>query len=204
MTHGRPVVVPDDGLTTRERRLRPIVAVHTGDGKGKTTAACGMALRAWAQGWSIGVYQFVKSGSWQTGEQDAFAGLARLTPPGSDEPGGLVWERMGTGWSWARSTDTDEASEVARAGWEHVRAGIAEERHRFWLLDEFTYPMAWGWVDVDDVITTLQGRPGTQHVVITGRRCPQEVLDLADLVTEMRKQKHPFDQGQKGQVGIEW
>lgn len=198
MSRGVPPIVPDDGLTTRTRRLRPVVIVNTGDGKGKTTAACGMALRAWAQGWPLGVYQFVKSGSWHTGEQDAFSSLSNLA--GSGE---VTWERMGTGWSWTRTPSIDaEASAVA--GWQHIRAGLEQERHKFWLLDEFTYPMAWGWIDVDEVVEVLRARPGTQHVIITGRRCPQPVLDLADLVTEMTKVKHPFDQGQKGQVGIEW
>ncbi|MGV8845960.1 cob(I)yrinic acid a,c-diamide adenosyltransferase [Tessaracoccus sp.] len=198
MSRGVPPVIPDDGLTTKTRRLRPVVVVNTGDGKGKTTAACGMALRAWAQGWSLGVYQFVKSGTWHTGEQDAFGALAQL-----EASGDVVWERMGTGWSWTRSPAAD-AEAAAVAGWEHIRAGLAAERHRFWLLDEFTYPMAWGWIDVEEVLEALRTRPGTQHVVITGRRCPQPIIDLADLVTEMTKVKHPFDAGQKGQVGIEW
>ncbi len=198
MSRGIPPMIPDDGLTTRERRLRPVLIVNTGDGKGKTTAACGMALRAWAQGWPIGVYQFVKSATWHTGEQDAFESLSGL-----DGRGEVTWERMGTGWSWTRTPAVD-AESSARAGWENIRAGLAEERHRFWLLDEFTYPMAWGWIDVDDVVEALRTRPGTQHVVITGRRCPEQITDLADMVTEMTKVKHPFDRGQKGQVGIEW
>lgn len=182
--------------TTRELRQRPIVAVHTGDGKGKTTAALGMALRAWAQGWDVGVYQFVKSAKWRTGEQEAFASLP--------ERGGLTWEKMGTGWSWSRAHTAVDPAEQAREGWRRVRDGLAGERHRFWLLDEFTYPLTWGWIDVSEVVDALGSRPGTQHVVITGRRCPQELIDVADLVTEMTLVKHPFQQGQRGQAGIEW
>lgn len=182
--------------TTRELRRRPVVIVHTGDGKGKTTAAVGMALRAWAQGWDVGVYQFVKSAKWRTGEQDAFASLP--------ERGGLTWEKMGGGWSWSRAHDTDDAAELAREGWRRVRDGLAQQRHRFWLFDEFTYPMARGWIDPAEVVDTLAARPGTQHVVITGRRCPAEIIDAADLVTEMTLVKHPFQQGQRGQAGIEW
>lgn len=203
MSRGVPPVAPDDGLSTRERRRRPVLLVNTGDGKGKTTAACGMALRAWAQGWSIGVYQFVKSASWRTGEQEAFATLSGLH--GSAQ---VTWERMGTGWSWARPRRTDVGREAmqqaALEGWQHVREGLAHQRHDFWLLDEFTYPMDWGWIDVEEVCRVLRDRPGRQHVVITGRRCPEQVMELADLVTEMTKRKHPFDQGQKGQAGIEW
>lgn len=180
--------------TTKELRHQPIVAVHTGDGKGKTTAAVGMALRAWAQGWSIGVYQFVKSAKWRTGEQQAFGHL----------PGRITWEKMGTGWSWSRAHAATDPEAGAREGWERIREGIAEERHRFWLLDEFTYPLVWGWVDLDDVLAVLARRPGTQHVVITGRQAPQALIDAADLVTEMVPLRHPFTEGRRGQAGIEW
>lgn len=196
MSRGETPVSPDDGLTTRQRRLRPVLMVNTGDGKGKTTAACGTALRAWAQGWSVGVYQFVKSATWQAGEVEAFAALGELS-------GSVTWERMGAGWSWTPK-GSEEGEERAREGWRRIKEGLAEERHRFWLLDEFTYPLTWGWLDLDDVVATLTARPGTQHVLITGRRAPQALIDAADLVTEMTKAKHPFDVGQRGQAGIEW
>ncbi len=182
-----------DEPTTRQRRRQPLLVVHTGDGKGKTTAALGMALRAWAQGWDVGVYQFVKSAKWRIGEETAF-----------DELGGVTWERMGEGWSWSRAHDEATAAELAREGWANVREGLAAERHRFWVLDELTYPLTWGWLDLDEVLAALRGRPGTQHVVVTGRNAPQPLVDAADLVTEMRKVKHPFDAGQRGQAGIEW
>lgn len=198
MTKGVTPQVPDDGLTTRQRRLQPIVAIHTGEGKGKTTAALGMALRAWAQGWNIGVYQFVKSATWRTGEQQAFAALPQVGD------GQVTWERMGTGWSWLASNPSDDRQEAAKQGWLHVREGLAAQRHDFWLLDEFTYPLHWGWIDVDEVVAQLRDRPGRQHVVITGRNCPPELVAAADLVTSMTKIKHPFDKGQRGQAGIEW
>ena len=117
----------------------------------------------------------------------------------------MEWHKMGAGWSWSRKegSDDDHAA-TAVEGWAEIKRRMAAEQHGLYVLDEFTYPMAWGWIDVDDVVTTLRDRPGQQHVVITGRRCPDEVLDLADLVTEMTKVKHPFDVGQKGQRGIEW
>lgn len=198
MTGGKSPVTPDDGLTTKQRRLQPVLIVNTGEGKGKTSAACGMALRAWAQGWSVGVYQFLKSGKWRTGEHAALSALSGL-----QDGGEVTWEHMGTGWSWIK-TFSSSSEDRAVAGWQHVREGLAAERHRFWLLDEFTYPMAWGWIDVDEVIEALTTRPGTQHVVITGRRCPEPIKEVADLVTEMTKVKHPFDHGQRGQAGIEW
>ena len=204
MPQGRPVAVPDDGLTTRARRNAPLLAVHTGAGKGKSTAAFGMALRAWNQGFDVAVFQFVKSAKWKVGEEAAFHELGRL----HDERGvggAVEWHKMGAGWSWSRKvgTDVDHAA-AAVDGWAEITRRLAAQRHDFYVLDEFTYPLKWGWIDLDDVIATLTARPGTQHVVITGRDAPQSLLDAADLVTEMTKVKHPMDAGRKGQRGIEW
>ncbi|MBV9639955.1 MAG: cob(I)yrinic acid a,c-diamide adenosyltransferase [Mycobacteriaceae bacterium] len=204
MPQGRPITVPDDGLTTRARRHVPLLAVHTGTGKGKSTAAFGMALRAWNAGFDIAVFQFVKSAKWKVGEQAAFRELGRL----HDEHGiggAVEWHRMGAGWSWARKdgSDQDHAA-VAADGWAEIARRLAEQRHDFYVLDEFTFPLNWGWVDVAEVVTTLTGRPGVQHVVITGRDAPPPLLAVADLVTEMTKVKHPMDTGRKGQRGIEW
>jgi cob(I)alamin adenosyltransferase len=112
---------------------------------------------------------------------------------------------MGAGWSWSRKhgTEVDHAA-AAADGWAEISRRLAGQRHDFYLLDEFTYPLKWGWVDVEEVIAVLTSRPGTQHVVITGRDAPQPLLDAADLVTEMVKVKHPMDVGRKGQRGIEW
>jgi cob(I)alamin adenosyltransferase len=204
MPQGRPVAVPDDGLTTRARRNAPLLAVHTGAGKGKSTAAFGMALRAWNQGFDVAVFQFVKSAKWKVGEEAAFHELGRL----HDERGvggAVEWHKMGAGWSWSRKAGTDVDHAAAAAdGWAEITRRLAAQRHDFYVLDEFTYPLKWGWIDLDDVIATLTARPGTQHVVITGRDAPQSLLDAADLVTEMTKVKHPMDAGRKGQRGIEW
>lgn len=204
MPEGRPVTVPDDGLTTRERRNAPVLAVHTGAGKGKSTAAFGMALRAWNAGLSIGVFQFVKSAKWKVGEESAFARLGELhTERGLGGP--VQWHKMGQGWSWARKAGSEQDHVAAAAeGWAEIARRLAAEEHDFYVLDEFTYPLSWGWVDVGEVIDTLVARPGRQHVVITGRDAPQQLVDAADLVTEMTKIKHPMDAGRKGQRGIEW
>ena len=198
MPEGQPLVVPDDGLTTRQRRNRPLLMVHTGDGKGKSTAAFGLALRGWNQGWDIGVFQFVKSAKWRLGEQTAFEQLP-------DGFGSIEWHKMGSGWSWSRKagSEEDHAADAAE-GWAEIKRRIAAEQHDLYLLDEFTYPINWGWVDIDDVVETLAHRPGHQHVVITGRRADPKLIEAADLVTEMTKVKHPMDVGQKGQKGIEW
>src|SRR3954468_11484367 len=204
MPQGQPAVVPDDGLTTRQRRNRPLVVVHTGVGKGKSTAAFGLALRAWNQGWPIGVFQFVKSAKWRVGEESALKALGRLHEQ-TGEGAPVAWHKMGEGWSWIQrpGTEADHAAD-AREGWEQVKRDLAAETYRLYVLDEFTYPMKWGWVDVDEVVEVLRTRPGQQHVVITGRNAAPALVDAADLVTEMTKIKHPMDVGQKGQRGIEW
>ena len=188
MPQGKVETVPDDGLTTRQRRRQAVLAVHTGHGKGKSTAAFGMALRAWSAGWNIGVFQFVKSPKWKValGER-------------------ITWHKMGEGWSWIQrpGTERDHAVEAAE-GWAQIKRDLMAQTYRFLVLDEFTYPIKWGWVDVADVVATLRDRPGNQHVVITGRDAHPDLVEAADLVTEMTKVKHPMDAGRKGQQGIEW
>lgn len=176
----------------RKPRDHPLVIVVTGDGKGKSTSAFGMLMRSWARGYRCGVFQFVKSGKWKVGE---FAAARAL--------GGIDWEKMGDGWSWL-SRDLDESADLAREGWAGVKRAIAAERYEFVLLDEMTYPMNWGWIDVEDVVATLRQRPGFQHVVITGRRAPGPLVEMADLVSEITKVKHPMDAGIRAQQGIEW
>jgi cob(I)alamin adenosyltransferase len=195
-----PTTVPDDGLTTRQRRNRPLLIVHTGEMKGKSTAAFGLALRGWNQGWSIGVFQFVKSAKWKVGEENALKVLGA-----SGQGGPVSWHKMGEGWSWTRKHGGEEDHAAnAREGWEQIKRDLLAETHQLYVLDEFTYPMKWGWVDVDDVVQALANRPGTQHVVITGRDAHPSLIDAADLVMETTKVKHPMDAGQKGQRGIEW
>jgi cob(I)alamin adenosyltransferase len=198
---GQPATVPDDGLTTRQRRDRALLVVHTGDGKGKSTAAFGLALRAWSQGWPIGVFQFVKSAKWRVGEEKA---LRTLSATGAG--GTVAWHKMGEGWSWVqrRIDPAADPAAAAREGWAQIARDLAAQTYRLYVLDELTYPMRWGWVDVSEVVEVLGARPGRQHVVVTGRSAPAELVDAADLVTEMTKVKHPMDVGQKGQRGIEW
>lgn len=204
MPQGQPLAVPEDGLTTRQRRNRPLLMVHTGDGKGKSTAAFGLALRGWNQGWNIGVFQFVKSAKWRIGEQTVLERLGELHEQ-TGEGGPVEWHKMGSGWSWSKKQgDEEDHARAAAEGWQEIKRRLAAEAHDLYVLDEFTYPIAWGWVDADDVAETLSRRPGRQHVVVTGRRAAPALLDVADLVTDMTKVKHPMDAGQKGQRGIEW
>ncbi len=207
MPQGKPAHVPADGLTTRQRRNRPLVIVHTGPGKGKSTAAFGLALRAWSQGWPVGVFQFVKSAKWRVGEERALRALGEATAGGT-----VSWHKMGEGWSWIQRDSAGQSgadqgggqAERAAEGWAQIRRDFAAQTYRLYVLDEFTYPIKWGWVDVDEVVTALAARPGQQHVVITGRDAHPRLVEFADLVTEMTKIKHPMDSGQKGQKGIEW
>ncbi|WP_025274459.1 cob(I)yrinic acid a,c-diamide adenosyltransferase [Haloglycomyces albus] len=189
---GASASAPANEQPRRRKRETPLVMVHTGKGKGKSTAAFGMLLRAWNQGWPIGVFQFVKSGKWRVGEHAA-----------AEKLGGIDWFKMGDGWSWT-SRNLTESQDLAVEGWEEVKRCLAEQRYRFYLLDEFTYPLKWGWIDVDDVVETLDKREGWQYVMITGRDAPDRLIEHADLVTEMVKHKHPLDQGWRGQKGIEW
>jgi cob(I)alamin adenosyltransferase len=176
----------------RTRRDRPLLIVNTGQGKGKSTAAFGIVLRAWARGYRVGVYQFVKSGKWKVGEEKAALTL-----------GGITWEKMGDSWTWI-SRDIEQSADLAREGWEEVKRRIADESYDLLVLDEFTYPMKFGWVDTAEVVEVLKNRPGFQHVVVTGRDAPAELIEIADLVSEIHKVKHPYDEGIRGQQGIEW
>lgn len=175
-----------------KRRDHPLLIVITGEGKGKSSSAFGTMLRGWARGWRIGVFQFVKSGKWKVGEHRA-----------ARELGGIDWEKMGDGWTWT-SRDLEQSADLARDGWEEIKKRIQAEMYDLLVLDEFTYALSFGWVDVADVVETLKNRPGFQHVIVTGRDAPPELCEIADLVSEIRKVKHPFDAGIRGQQGIEW
>ncbi|MGC4789234.1 cob(I)yrinic acid a,c-diamide adenosyltransferase [Micromonospora sp. DT178] len=203
MPQGKPSHVPVDGLTTRQRRHRPLLIVHTGQMKGKSTAAFGLALRAWTAGLPVGVFQFVKSAKWRVGEENAFRALGEVHErTGQGAP--VAWHKMGEGWSWIqRGGEADHAAD-ALEGWRQIQRDLAAQRYGLYVLDEFTYPMKWGWVDVAEVVDTLTNRPGFQHVVITGRDADPRLVEAADLVAELTKVKHPMDAGQKGQKGIEW
>src|ERR1700760_4286648 len=133
MPKGVPVTVPDDGRTTRQRRSQPLLVVHTGEMRGKSTSAFGLALRCWNQGFDIGVYQFVKSAKWRVGEEAAFRALGRLhEEPG--EGGAVPWQKMGEGWSWIVRGDPEDHAANAREGWEQIKRDLAAERHGMYVL----------------------------------------------------------------------
>jgi cob(I)alamin adenosyltransferase len=176
----------------RKPRDRPLFIVITGHGKGKSTSAFGMLLRAWAREYRCGVFQFMKSGKWKVGEAKA-----------AQQLGGIDWEKMGDGWTWI-SRDLEESADKARAGWEEVKRRIAAETYEFLLLDELTYAIKDGWIPEQEIVETITNRPGFQHVVVTGRDASPGLIEAADLVSEVVKIKHPMDQGIRAQQGIEW
>ena len=183
-----PPLLRDTPKPQGERR--GLVIVHTGTGKGKSTAAFGLALRAHGRGKLVKIYQFMKVPSARFGEHRLFAQL------------GIPIEGLGDGFSW-KSQDLEHSAQLARNGWEKAKAAILSGDYFLVVLDELTYPLIYGWMPLDDVLLTLRERPKDVHVVITGRRCPPEIIALADTVTEMTKVKHAFNAGIPAQRGIE-
>lgn len=173
-----------------EGERRGLVIVNTGDGKGKSTAAFGLAIRAHGRGKPVKVFQFMKVPSARFGEHRLFEQI------------GLPIEGLGDGFSW-KSKDLDHSAQLAREGWAKARAAILSGDWFLVVLDEITYPLIYGWLPLDEVLQTLRERPREVHVVLTGRRCPQEIIDLADTVTEMKLVKHAFQAGIPAQRGIE-
>ncbi|ADI13519.1 cob(I)yrinic acid a,c-diamide adenosyltransferase [Truepera radiovictrix] len=169
---------------------RGLVIVYTGHGKGKTTAALGLLLRAHGRGLKTRLFQFIKHEGASFGEHRALAAL------------GVPYEGLGDGFSW-RSRDLEASRALAVAGWERAKAAILSGAYDLVVLDEVTYPVSWGWLEVDDVIATLRARPPKMHVVLTGRDAHERLLAVADTVTEMHKVKHAFDAGVPAQRGVE-
>jgi len=187
-----PAEVPTEHADPPRRRAESVVIVNTGDGKGKSTAAFGVVVRGVARGWDVAVVQFLKSGAWNVGEEQVCRD--RL---------GVDWFAIGEGFTWD-SDDLTRDEAVARAAWVHARSLIEGGRHRLVVLDEITYPMTWGWIDTDEVVTAIAGRPPVVNVVCTGRDAPGALVAVADTVTEMRKVKHAYDTGVRAKKGIDY
>jgi cob(I)alamin adenosyltransferase len=168
-----------------------IVIVNTGDGKGKSSSAFGVMGRAWARGWRVVVIQFVKSGEWQVGEKKLAEHLD------------IEWHTMGDGFTW-ESTDLDETIEKGRHAWDVAKEKLASGGYDLVILDEVTYAVSYGWVDVADVVRALKTRASSTNVIVTGRNAPAEVVALADTVTEMKMIKHAYQQGIRAKKGIEY
>lgn len=176
-----------DGL----RSATSLVLVNTGNGKGKSSSAFGVMLRALAVEWPVAVVQFVKSGDWKVGEETMGRKL------------GVDWHSFGDGFTWD-SDNLDDDKAHAGEGWAAARSMIMAGDHRLVILDELTYLCTWGWVDQADVIATIAGRPEHVNIIVTGRDAPAELIEIADTVTEMTEVKHAYQQGIRAKRGIDY
>ena len=169
-----------------------LIIVHTGKGKGKSTAAFGMVFRCIGHGMKAGVVQFVK-GAWATGERTVLEKFPEL----------VTIKAMGEGFTWETQ---DRARDIAhaRAGWEEAKRMIADPEYRLVLLDELNIVLRYDYLPTEEVIEVLRNKPADKHVIVTGRNAKDELIEIADLVTEMEQIKHPFRSGVKAQVGIEF
>ena len=184
-------VPPRSAPPLATRKAPSIVIINTGDGKGKSTAAFGTALRAIARGWKVCVVQFMKSDRWKVGERDSAVRL------------GVEWWTLGDGFTWD-SKNMEKTEAIAREAWRVAREKIISGDYQLVVLDEITYPINFGWIPLDDVVSTITDRPASTNVIATGRDAPQPLVDIADTVTEMRNRKHAFDSGIRAIRGIDF
>lgn len=178
-------------MTPREIKEKGLLIVYTGEGKGKTTAALGMVYRAMGWGKKAAVIQFIK-GKWITGDRRFAATLPQLD-----------FSTMGEGFTW-ESRDLAVDKRAAQSAWEKAKGLIASGGYFLIVLDELTYTVHHDFLPLSDIVSTLQNRPRDLTVVVTGREAPKELTVLADLVTEMKKVKHPFDQGVPAKPGVDF
>jgi cob(I)alamin adenosyltransferase len=183
--------ITEDPRPDKLRVAPSIVLVNTGDGKGKSSAAFGVVMRALARDWRVAVVQFLKSGAWNTGEEKIGRQL------------GVEWFALGEGFTW-ESEDLSQDEAVAQEAWRRAKELIEGDEFRLVVLDEITYPMNWGWISTDDVVATIRDRPAKVNVVATGRDAPAALVDVADTVTEMRVVKHAYEQGIAAKKGIDY
>ncbi len=170
-----------------------LLIVHTGAGKGKTSAALGMVVRHIGWGWPVGIVQFIK-GTWDTGEGRFLSGQRDL----------VTLHVMGEGFTWD-TQDRERDMAASRAAWDRAKELIRDDRHRLVLLDELNIALRYDHLPIDEVVGFLRDeKPADKHVVVTGRNAKPELIEAADLVTEMTPVKHPFQQGVKAQKGVEF
>ena len=173
------------------RKSHPLVLLYTGDGKGKTSSALGVTMRAWGRGWKICWLQFIKSKTANYGETRAARQM------------GIEMIPLGDGFTWL-SKDINKDIALARECWALAREKIESAAYDLVVLDEITYPITYGWLDADKVISVLRDQPADMHIIMTGRNAAPELVEFADLVSEMTEVKHPYQQGIKAQRGIDF
>lgn len=186
-----PIQPPTEPPPSASVRVSSLVLVNTGDGKGKSTAAFGTAIRAVARGWRVGVIQFLKSGDWSVGEEKIGRQL------------GIDWWALGDGFTWD-SENMEESEAIAKEAWESARERIQSGEYDLLVLDEITYPINFGWIDLADVLGVVEDRPEKLNLILTGRDAPEALIEVADTVTEMKKVKHAFDRGVLAKRGIDY
>lgn len=187
MQHKKEVI---DAAIARADREQGLLLILTGNGKGKSSSAFGMMARALGHGMRVGVAQFIKGRS-DTGEEAFF----RKQPE-------VVWHVLGEGFTWD-TQNLERDTETARRGWSVVQTMLSDPAFDLIILDELTYPIKFGWLDLDTVLNDLRNRPAMQHVVITGRGAPEALCEAADTVTEMTDVKHAYRAGVQAQKGID-
>ena len=181
-----------------KKRNTGLIIVYTGDGKGKTSAALGATIRASGYGWKIYMLQFIK-GSWRYGEMD---GIKALAPPN----GGVIMEQMGKGFYKIIDDTLPEAEhkKAAQNALKRARQKMLSGEFKLVILDEIHYAVNLGLLPLEDVLNLLKEKPGKLHVILTGRNAPPEIIEMADMVTEMKEIKHPFQKGLKARKGIDF
>ena len=181
-----------DKILASKTEERGLIIVHTGKGKGKSTAAMGLAMRCVGHGLKVGIVQFVK-GVWQTGERAVL----------DDYPDLVTIKAMGEGFTWD-TQDRQRDLAAARNAWAMVKQMMAEEAYHMVIADELNIVLRYNYLPIDEIIETLKAKRADLHVVVTGRNAKPELIEIADLVTEMTMVKHPFRAGVKAQKGIEF
>ncbi len=181
-----------DKILATKTEERGLLIVHTGKGKGKSTAAMGMVMRCIGHAMPVGIVQFVK-GAWHSGERDVLRNFPEL----------VTVQAMGEGFTWD-TQDRQRDIAAARAAWQTAKAMIADPRYRMVLLDELNIVLRYDYLPLDQVVAVLKAKPRDLHVVVTGRNAKPALIDIADLVTDMTMVKHPFRAGVKAQAGIEF
>jgi cob(I)alamin adenosyltransferase len=171
---------------------RGVVIVHTGAGKGKSTAAFGMAMRCVGHGMKVGIVQFIK-GAWDTAERRVMEGFGDL----------VTFRAMGEGFTWETQDRARDMAAAARA-WELASAMLADPAYKMVILDEINVALRYDYLDLETVLNAIKARPEGQHAVLTGRNALAPLIEAADLVTEMTMVKHPFRDGIKAQAGVEF
>ena len=191
MTSTDDLAPTDDPRPDGLRRADSLVVVNTGNGKGKSSAAFGMMIRAIGRDWNVAVVQFIKSGNWNTGEEK----IARQL--------GVDWHAFGEGFTWD-SDDLSNDRAHAAAGWAKAVEIMNAGKHQLVIFDELTYLSSFNWLDISEIVSAISNRPSHVNVIITGRDAAPELIEIADTVTEMREVKHAYQQGIRAMRGLDY